>query len=99
MNIKEFLESGKIVVLDGGFGTLIEQRSGEKIGLKSYVWGAAFLKQDPALVKQIHYDYLKAGADIVITSTFKAHATGFAEIGVQEPEAFDLCVMSTKLAQ
>ena len=50
MKITDYINSGKVVVLDGGFGTLIEQRSGEKIGLKSYVWGAAFLKQDPALV-------------------------------------------------
>jgi len=68
------------------------------IGLKSYCWGAAFLKEDPALVQSIHHDYMKAGADIITTSTFKASVNGFAEIGVDEKEAFDLCVKSTRLA-
>jgi len=99
MKIKEYLESGQLVVLDGGFGTLIEKRSDETIGQKSRVWGASFLKTDPSLIKLIHLDYLQAGADIIITSSFKAHASGFAEIGVGEPEAFELCVKSTKLAQ
>ena len=85
-------------MLDGGFGTLIEQRVGETIAKRSRIWGASFLKTDPTLIKQIHLDYLQAGADIIITSTFKAHAQGFAEIGVEETEAFELCEMATKLA-
>lgn len=86
-------------MLDGGFGTLIEQRSGQMIGLKSYCWGAAFLKEDPALVQSNHHDYMKAGADIITTSTFKASVNGFAEIGVDEKEAFDLCVKSARLGR
>jgi len=42
---------------------------------------------------------LKAGADIIITSSFKANTEGFAEIGVLEEEAFELCRNSTILAQ
>ena len=68
--------------MDGATATLMEARTGINVGLSSFLWCAAFLKKDPSLVYQIHSDYLTAGADIILTATYKANTTGFAEIGV-----------------
>ena len=33
-------------------------------------WSAAALKTHPEVVRQVHEDFIRAGADIVITNTF-----------------------------
>lgn len=77
--------------MDGALGTLIEERSNEKIGLKSRLWGAAYLVECPDLVYQIHKDYYEAGADIGITATYKANLEGFQAAGISEDEAIKVC--------
>jgi len=62
------LASRSILILDGAMGTEI-QRRGMDTGLP--MWSANALFSKPALVQQIHAEYIEAGADIITTNTFR----------------------------
>jgi enediyne biosynthesis protein CalE2 len=58
------------LILDGAMGTELERR-GFKTSLP--LWSAQALLDAPELVLQIHQDYIKAGADIITTNTFRTN--------------------------
>ena len=58
------------LILDGAMGTELERR-GFKTSLPT--WSAQALLDAPELVLQIHQDYIKAGADIITTNTFRTN--------------------------
>ena len=60
------LAAGETVVLDGGMGSEIERR-----GLASpTTWSGGPMVTHPELVREIHQEYIEAGAEIIITNTF-----------------------------
>jgi S-methylmethionine-dependent homocysteine/selenocysteine methylase len=64
--------NGKVLLLDGATGTELNRR-GVDTGLP--LWSANALTTEAGLnvLRQIHLDYLKAGADIITTNTFRMH--------------------------
>jgi homocysteine S-methyltransferase len=66
--LKDTLEQGRVVVLDGAMGTEL-QRHGVKTELP--LWSAAANLSHGELVKEIHLEYLRAGAQIITTNTFR----------------------------
>jgi 5-methyltetrahydrofolate--homocysteine methyltransferase len=83
----EALLSERIVLLDGAMGTMIQRR---KLGEADYRgkrfrdWKGKDLKgslellnlTQPAVIEEIHAEYLAAGADIIETNTFSATTIG-----------------------
>lgn len=67
-NLFSRLIKGEIVLMDGGTGSEIAAR-GVKTSLP--LWSAQSLLTNPEVVKQIHKDYIKSGARIIITNTFR----------------------------
>ncbi len=67
MDIGERLAQGTVVVMDGGTGTEIQRRGGR---MDDAVWCGSAHMEDPDLVRGIHEDYIRAGAEIVIANTF-----------------------------
>lgn len=67
MNIQERLNQGQVIIMDGGTGTEMEKRgaSMEKKG-----WSASSTITQPNTLREIHEDYIRAGADIIITNTY-----------------------------
>ncbi|MQG56884.1 MAG: homocysteine S-methyltransferase family protein [SAR202 cluster bacterium] len=65
--LRRRLDDGEIVVLDGGTGTELERRG---VPMDSVAWSGAAIHTHPEVVRQVHEDYIQAGADIVITNTF-----------------------------
>ena len=56
-----------MIVMDGSMGNeLLARRSDLITGL----WSAQYLIDAPELVKEIHLDYINAGADLIITNTY-----------------------------
>ena len=56
-----------MIVMDGSMGSeLLARRSDLVTGL----WSAQYLIDAPELVKEIHLDYINAGADLIITNTY-----------------------------
>jgi S-methylmethionine-dependent homocysteine/selenocysteine methylase len=64
----ELLNRRTPLILDGAMGTEI-QRRGVDTGLP--MWSANALFSKPALIQQIHTEYIEAGADIITSNTFR----------------------------
>ena len=58
----------KPLLLDGAMGTELINRG---ISLPLPIWSADANLTHPEVVKGIHSDYIKAGADIITTNTFR----------------------------
>jgi len=82
-------------MLDGGLATEMENRGAD---LDDDLWSAKMLIEAPDLIRQIHYDYLVAGADIIATASYQASFSGFREAGYDERQAQSLMRLSTDLA-
>ena len=62
------LAAGETILMDGGMGSEIEKR-----GLASpTTWSGGPMLTHPELVREIHQQYIEAGAEIIITNTFGA---------------------------
>lgn len=68
-----------ITILDGAMGTELERR-GIDTGLP--LWSANALLTAPEAVKQIHLDYLRAGAEVITANTFRANPRTLARAGL-----------------
>ncbi|MBR7100121.1 MAG: homocysteine S-methyltransferase family protein [Clostridia bacterium] len=71
--------NSELTYFDGGMGTLLQQ-AGLSLGELPERWNLTH----PEVVKQIHTDYLAAGADIVKTNTFGANALKFSDSELEE---------------
>lgn len=60
----------RILILDGAIGSLLLSK-----GVKpdKYLWSSIANLREPDIVKEIHLDYIKAGADIITTNTFRTN--------------------------
>jgi len=61
------LDGGEILILDGAIGTELQRRGAP---MDSVAWCAVATASHPELLRQIHLDYIEAGADIITTNTF-----------------------------
>lgn len=59
------MQNSRPLLLDGGMGTMLQAR-----GLPAGVAPERFCLERPDVLRGIHADYLKAGADVIITCTF-----------------------------
>lgn len=71
--MEPFLKSKKALILDGGMGTTLAEQGAN---VKSAYWSASmFLDADspvkPKLVYDCHYQFLEAGADVILANTYK----------------------------
>jgi homocysteine S-methyltransferase len=90
-----FLEQESRLVLDGGLATELEARGHD---LDSKLWSARLLLDDPGAIRQVHADYLKAGADCIISASYQGTIEGFMERGLDEEQAEGLLRLSVDLA-
>ena len=66
-DLKQQLDEGGIVVLDGGTGTELQKRGAE---MDPAAWcGPATLENEKLLI-EIHGDYIRAGADVITANTY-----------------------------
>lgn len=93
--IRPFLDRQGLMILDGGLATELEARGAD---LGTVLWSARLLADDPALVRQVHMDYLQAGADCTVAASYQASPSGFMEAGYTLQEAEELLRSSVALA-
>ena len=90
-----FWEHAPAFILDGGLATELEARGYD---LNDSLWSARLLWENPAAIRQLHYDYLQAGADGIITATYQASIPGFARKGIRRAQARELLRLAVRLA-
>ena len=105
-DIKEAIKN-KILILDGAMGTMIQKH---KLQENDYR-GAKFKDHPmlqkgnndllslskPEIIKNIHREYLEAGADIITTNTFNSNRISMSDYGM-ESQVYNLNFQSARLA-
>jgi len=93
--IHNFLAQRPLMILDGALATELECRGAD---LKDPLWSAKCLIERPDLIREIHLDYFRAGADVATTATYQATFEGFARRGIEPPQAARLMREAVSLA-
>ena len=73
------LASHRPLLLDGATGTELDRRG---VDTRLPLWSARALIEQPDVVRQIHADYIDAGADIITTNSFRTHRRTLERAGV-----------------
>jgi 5-methyltetrahydrofolate--homocysteine methyltransferase len=99
----------RIVILDGAMGTMIQQRKLDEAafrGARFADWRGKDFKglndllnvTQPAVIEDIHRQYLEAGADIIETNTFNSQSISLADYGL-EALAYELSKAGAECAR
>ena len=91
------IAKGSPIILDGALATYLETLGADISGA---LWSASILLDQPALIKQTHLDYYRAGANVAITASYQASIPGLVKhLGLSEEEARKVVSKSVELAQ
>lgn len=71
--------AGEILILDGAMGTELEARG---LPMDDEAWCALANLDRPELVREIHRDHIRAGADVITTNTFMSGRGPMERAGV-----------------
>lgn len=93
---KDLLEKQDIIILDGALGTELERRGYDVSGR---LWSAKYLLESPQIIQDLHENYVRAGSDIITTSSYQASIPAFVEKGLSLDKAHDLFKETVFLAQ
>lgn len=83
------------LLLDGATGTELERRAVD-VGLP--LWSANALLTAPEVLRQIHADYMRAGAEIITADTFRTHRRNLVVAGMGH-RAEELTHMAVRIAR
>lgn len=90
------LDAQPFVLLDGAMATELEARGCD---LADSLWSAKVLLENPQLIRDVHLDYFRAGAQVAITASYQATPAGFAARGLDEAQSRALIGKSVELAR
>ena len=79
--VEEFqqrLSTGEVVLLDGGTGTELEARG---IPMNGAVWCGVAVLEHQDVVRTVHEDYIRAGAEIITANTFPSNRLALEPAG------------------
>lgn len=106
-SIRELLRE-RILIIDGAMGTMIQQyklTEADYRGERFKEWPVDLKGNNdllcltqPQIIKEIHKQYLEAGADILETNTFNAQAVSLADYHMQE-FAYEINLAAAKIAR
>ena len=66
-SIERRLAAGEVLLLDGGTGTELEKRGAAMV---EGAWCALATRTSPEILQGVHEDYIRAGADVIVTNTY-----------------------------
>lgn len=81
MSFLSDVQVGRVLILDGATGTELDRRG---VDTSLPLWSARALIVAPHIVRQVHRDYVEAGADVITTNTFRTHRRTLTRAGVGE---------------
>jgi homocysteine S-methyltransferase len=91
-----FLEQHNVVILDGAMGTELERRGAD---LRDLLWSAKLLIENPDLIRQVHFDYFAAGANVATTASYQATIPVLMGRGLDRGQAAEVMRRSVTLAR
>src|SRR5690606_26275533 len=81
-SLQALLDTGQPIVADGGMGSMLIAQ-GLRQGESPELWNV----EHPDRVRQIHHDYIQAGAQIVLTNSFGGNRIRLGRSGLSERAA------------
>ncbi len=75
------LAEGELLLLDGGTGTELERRG---VPMDGVCWSATANASHPEVVRAVHEEYLRAGAEVLITNTFSTGLHQLEDAGLSD---------------
>lgn len=93
--IKERLQTGRPILIDGATGTELSRRG---VDLNSPSWTAGVILDQPDLLQQVHADYVAAGAELITANTFRTHARNLRPLNPM-PSAGELTRRAVEIAR
>jgi S-methylmethionine-dependent homocysteine/selenocysteine methylase len=75
------LQNGDRILIDGATGTEIERRG---VPMVDNAWNGGGALTHPEIVRQVHEDYIRYGAQIVISNTFSTSRHVLQDAGLEE---------------
>jgi homocysteine S-methyltransferase len=93
--IAQFLAERPFIILDGALATELERRGAD---LLDPLWSAKCLLDRPDMIRAVHLDYFKAGADVATTATYQATFESFCRRGIERDGAARLMRDAVALA-
>ncbi len=107
MKINELLQQ-RILIIDGAMGTMIQRYKLSEADYRGECfknWASDIKGNNdllcltqPNIIKEIHKQYLDAGADIIETNTFNAQKVSLADYGMQSL-AYEINLEAAKIAR
>ena len=98
----------RILILDGAMGTMIQQRKLEEAdfrGMRFSEWHKDLKGNNdllnltqPDIIRDIHQQYLAAGADLIETNTFNATKMSMADYGMED-YAYEINLEGARIAK
>ncbi len=89
-HIRKKLAAGDLVILDGGTGTDIQRRG---VKMDSDVWCAEANLTHPDVVREVHEDYIRSGADVITANTYASSPLMFHARGRKDLIEVDTAAM------
>ena len=78
-------------ILDGAMGSELIKRG---LSLPNHIWSADANIHHPKLVQKIHKQYVDAGADYIITNTFRTTPRAYQKTGLNRNKAYQMAEKS-----
>jgi len=94
-SLRRRLQEPRPVLLDGATGTELGRRG---VDLSPPLWSAHALLEAPDVLRQVHRDYIEAGAEVVTANTFRTHARSLRPAGLAG-RAAELTETAVRLAR
>ncbi|MFQ5933353.1 MAG: homocysteine S-methyltransferase family protein [Dehalococcoidia bacterium] len=94
-SLQSRLEAGEVIIMDGGTGTEIQRRG---VPVSPNTWSGEPMLTHPDTVRVIHEDYIRAGAEIIITNTFSTGRYMLNEAGLGD-RTVELNKLGVRLAR
>ena len=97
-SLQSRLKAGEVIIMDGGTGSELHRRG---LPVSDKIWSGEALFSQPDAIREIHEEYIKAGAEIVITNTFSTgrHILEVAGLGDRTVEIIKLGVKLAREAR
>ncbi|BCZ47526.1 5-methyltetrahydrofolate--homocysteine methyltransferase [Clostridium gelidum] len=93
MGLKEYIKNN-ILIFDGAMGTML-QKKGLKLGENPEVLNL----NEPAIIEEIHKEYIDSGANVITTNTFGANELKLKLCNLEVEEVVDAAVSIAKKAK
>ena len=78
--ISDRLNDSRPILLDGATGTELQSRG---VPMNNVAWSGLAVATHPDVVRQVHLDYIRVGAEVIITNTFASGRHMLRAAGVE----------------